>query len=97
MGVYNVVDSHDPVGSGMADLDLPGWEPIVRIREGDERIQVLCQIEGERIRAMLVVVLDGDELVIVRLKGNLHKFLPGALEHAGWGGIHGAFDGDDLG
>ncbi len=62
VGVYNVVDSHDPVESGMADLDLPGWEPIVRIREGDERIQVLCQIEGERIRAMLVLVLDGDEL-----------------------------------
>ena len=97
VGIYNVVDSRDPVESGMADLEFAGWEPIVRIRDGDERIQILCRTEGERIRAMLVVVLDGDELVVVRLKGNLHKFLPGALEYAGWDEMHGAFDTDDQG
>jgi hypothetical protein len=97
VGIYNVVDAYDPVESGMADLDFPGWEPIARIRDGDERIQVLCKIEGERIRAMMVLVLDGDELVVVRLKGNLHKFLPAALEHAGWGGIRGSLDANDQG
>jgi len=98
VGVYNVVGDREPGASGDLDVvDLPGWEPVVRIRDGNERIQVLCRIEGDRIRAMLVLVVDGDELVVVRLKGNLQKFLPAAIERAGWGGLHGTVGADDLG
>jgi hypothetical protein len=93
VGVYNVVDDREPIEAGLGDLDFPDWEPIVRIREGDERIQILAKTEGEHIRALLVLVLDGEELVVVRLKGKLQQFLPGALEHSGWDGLEGSFDG----
>ena len=49
----------------------------------------------ERIRAVLVLVLEDEELVVVRLKGKLEKFLPAALQKTGWSGIGEGFD--DLG
>jgi hypothetical protein len=98
LGVYNVVGHREPAARGdLGGLELPGWEPVVRLQDGNERIQVMCRIEDDRIRAMLVVVLDAEELVVVRLEGNLQKFLPAAIEHAGWGGLRGAVRAGDVG
>ncbi len=91
VGIYNVVGHGESAARGeLSGLELPGWEPVVQVRDGNERIQVLCRVEGDRIRAMLVVVLDAEELVVVRLEGNLQKFLPAAIERAGWSGLHDA-------
>jgi hypothetical protein len=91
VGVYNVVDAREPAGPDLAAMELEGWVTIARVRDGDERVQVMCRPDGDRLRALLVLVLDGDELVVVRLKGRLEKFLPAALQKTGWADI-----GDDL-
>lgn len=92
VGIYDVVDRDGRTGSGLPAMELDDWVTIVRARDGDECIQILCRPEGERIRALVAVVLDDDELVVVRLKGRLEKFLPAVLKKTGWAGI-----GDELG
>lgn len=63
--------------------DLPrNWIPVVQIHEDGEDVFVLTREDGERIRAMLVVVAEYDEWVIVRIKGNLNRVLEEAMQMA---------------
>lgn len=60
------------------------WTPMVRIHEDDETVLVLTQ-EGERpgqLRAMLVVVAEEDEWVLVRLLGKLENIVEEAMQLA---------------
>ncbi len=81
VGVYAVADgfASDPTRS--AALGFPGWSQLVRVREDDEDVLVLVKPELDgTIPAMLVLVNDGDEVVMVRLKGKLHKFMRANLD-----------------
>lgn len=83
VGVYAVkTDSiEETAGMQLDALRFPEWTPLVRIREDGEQVLVLYQ-EGaklEHIRAAMVLVLDGEELVVVRLRGKLDRFLRESL------------------
>ncbi|MCP3980086.1 MAG: DUF4252 domain-containing protein [bacterium] len=80
VGVYRVKD--DSWGDEPESIDpasLGEWEPIVAIREENENVFVLVRTRDERIKRMLVLVSDPDELVIVRLKGKLDQVIQEAL------------------
>lgn len=72
-----------------APIDLrehfdPTWTPIVRVQENDESVLVLTRA-GERpgqVRAMLVVVAEEDEWVLVRLRGKLEHIVEDAMQFA---------------
>lgn len=59
---------------------LRDWEPVVHLRDDGEDVHVLLRSERDSIRAMLVVVSEEDELVIVKLRGRLDELLRDALE-----------------
>jgi hypothetical protein len=55
------------------------WETVVRSREDEEGAWVLCRTDQEEIREICVVSLESDELVQVRLEGNLGRFIANAV------------------
>ena len=79
--VYAVADGFAHDRARLAALDFPGWSQLVRVREDGEEVLVMVKPELDgTIPAMLVLVNDGDELVVVRLKGKLHKFMRANLD-----------------
>jgi hypothetical protein len=84
VGVYEVTDFGDS-GYGHETVlppDLPGWETVVRVHEDDETVFVMLREEDEMIRGMLVVVMERDEWVLVRIKGKLNRIVESAMEMA---------------
>ncbi|MDH5627520.1 MAG: DUF4252 domain-containing protein, partial [Candidatus Krumholzibacteria bacterium] len=58
-----------------------GWEMAVRVRDEDEMVWLLYRIDGDSVREMFVVVMDDEELVLVRVKGHLERLMAEALEN----------------
>jgi len=86
VGVY---DAH--IGSA-AELRMPrklqsliddGWETAIRVRDDDQAVWVLYRADEESIREVFIVVLDDEELVIIKAKGRLERIVAAALDEAG--------------
>jgi hypothetical protein len=59
------------------------WELAVRIRDKNERAWILYRIDDDRIKELYVVILNADELVMVRAEGRLEGLLARALNETG--------------
>ena len=85
VGVYHVdglargSDQRSPLE--VAKL-LPDWEPLVRVREGDEELLVLIDERKESIRGLVVIVAEEDEWVLIRIKGKLDRIIEEAISMA---------------
>lgn len=84
IGVYEVKGLKDGRQSP-SPLDmtkLEGWVPIVRVHETGEDVMVLFKEKDDVVRALLVVVAEPDEWVLVRIRGKLDQVLEQAIEMA---------------
>ena len=61
-------------------FERDGWGVAARVREDDEQVWVMYRERYGHIRDMYVLVLDPDELVIVRFEGDLNEIVRLALE-----------------
>ncbi len=61
-------------------FEKDGWSVAARVREDDEQVWVLYRERYGHIRDMFVLVLDPDELVIVRFEGDLKEIVRLARE-----------------
>ncbi|MHC4502972.1 MAG: DUF4252 domain-containing protein [Planctomycetota bacterium] len=84
VGVYEVTDfGEGDYGQGSVEPpELPGWETVVRVHEEDENVFVMLHQEEDQIRGMLVVVMERDEWVLVRIKGKLNRTVERAMQMA---------------
>lgn len=65
-----------------------GWEVAVRVREAEESVWLLCRADEETVREVFIVVLNADELVMVKARGRLENLVSAALrESRGAGGF----------
>ena len=98
VGIYKVdalgIASSESKRFLVKNIDLPGWEPIVRVSGGDdgEEAVVLIKCDGSAIRGLVVFARDDDELVIARLVGRIDRLIEGFLESGelgehGWSGL----------
>jgi hypothetical protein len=71
VGVYVRDDGGVRLDRHLEPTDFPGLIPMVEVDDAGERVLVMAEMRDERIRRMIVVVDDLDEVVIVRIKGNL--------------------------
>ncbi len=78
VGVYEVVEAGDGSRGPLAS-DFHDWDPLVRMREDDESVLVLARGEADRFHRLLMVVDSEDELVLVRLRGDLNDILEEAI------------------
>jgi len=56
-----------------------GWETAIRARQDDGVVWVMYRADEESVRELYVVVLDDEELVIVKASGRLERLLARAL------------------
>jgi len=57
----------------VASLSKKGYEKIVSVRDGSEKVNILAKVENQFLHDAMVVVMDGDdELVIISLDGSLN-------------------------
>jgi hypothetical protein len=61
------------------ELEAAGWSPMVRVRDGGDRVYVYAREVDERVQGMTVLVLDGDELALVNIVGELDLAALGRL------------------
>ncbi len=59
------------------------WEMAVRIRDKNELAWILYRMDDENIKELYVVILNQNELVMVRAEGNLERLVARALNHTG--------------
>jgi hypothetical protein len=62
--------------------DFPALTPMVQVHDEDERVLVMAEIRDARMRRMIVVVDDLDEVVIVRIKGDLDDMIEDTIRLA---------------
>lgn len=79
------------------DLGSAGWQSVVTISEGAERVRVLTKTEGDHIAGVTVLVSGGGgEAVLVNAYGEIRPEELGRLL-SGLGRVGGRFDGVDPG
>lgn len=54
-----------------AGLERDGWQQVARVRDGDERVNVLFRTTDDVIHGITVLILDGNELVFTNIAGEL--------------------------
>jgi hypothetical protein len=84
IGVYEVkgLKKGQEAPSPLDMTKLEGWEPIVRVHEPGEDVMVLFKEKDDVVRALLIVVAESDEWVLVRIRGKLDQVLEQAIEMA---------------
>ena len=81
IGIFQVVESADSGGPPRLyrlgkNLARKGWSNIVRTSEEDEYTWVFSKTDAKGdLRGLVVVVLEDDELLVVRLDGELQEAL----------------------
>ncbi|MCC7264182.1 MAG: DUF4252 domain-containing protein [Candidatus Latescibacteria bacterium] len=58
-----------------------GWELVIKSREKGEITWVFCRVHHQAICGLYVVSLDPEELVLVRVDGNLEQMAAQAVEN----------------
>lgn len=85
VGVYTVsgltsLDDFDPAGLRRFRDD---WDVAVKIRDDDQFTWILYRPEVDTVRDLYVLVLDDEELVMARVKGNLDRLVANVMaDHA---------------
>ena len=59
-----------------------GWETAVRVRDEREAVWILYRPDGDKVKEVFVVVLNDDELVLVKARGNLERLVQAAMDEA---------------
>ncbi len=83
VGIYDTESLPAIPGAGspiLRELVDQGWEPAVQVREEGEHVWILYRARRDRIRDVLVIVLNDEELVIARLKGHLDRLVKRAVD-----------------
>ena len=100
IGIYRIAggaNADAPVRE-FAAPELEGWQRVVRLRERDSKMHMLVKPSGGGIRGMIMVARSGDEVIVVRVRGRLHKLLEYVIAHsAAKDGFPRMFDAFDLG
>ena len=87
VGVYEVDGprrGYEPADTrpSLCGAGFQGWEPVVRVCEGDEHMLMFVRQKKDQLRGLLVVVQERDELVIVRARGRLDRLIHDAMRIA---------------
>ena len=72
------------------DLGVDGWKTMFATQSDGEQLLVLVKPNDGEIRDMMFLSMDGDEVVVARLKGHLDRLIKKTLAAADRDGSHGA-------
>ncbi len=63
----------------VAALAVPGWQRVLRVKDGEDEVVILARARHGQIRQMALVALESEELTVVQLDGRLGEALTRAL------------------
>lgn len=72
----------------LADLEVKGWTPAVRItnpKGADETLVLVKEDRKGRLRGVVVAARDNDELTLARVRGDLETFLANVIADDAFG------------
>lgn len=83
-GVYQIDRERHPTIC-FDELELPGWERVVRVRSDGDDVLIMAKYgsDGESLKGIAMIVADGNNLVMAKLTGRLHKLIEGLFEQDG--------------
>jgi len=61
-----------------------GYQPIIKVKSRDEQVWIFTQIEHNRLRALYIISLDSEELVLLEMKGRLGRLIEKAVKDRGF-------------
>jgi hypothetical protein len=95
IGIYDV-QSDDAEGLSFELSTRGGWIPAVVVREEDQTTVIHYRERGDTVRDLLIVNGDSEQLVVVRLAGDLGRILMNALadRETVFGGMRGHVKSD---
>lgn len=82
VGIYDVEwrNQSEPVTTALPDrFKRGGWEPAVTVRDGHESVFLMYRSGSRSLRDLFVVSLADDQLVMVRIRGNVERLVSHAL------------------
>lgn len=95
IGVYRVGGEHNVFDSKIHEMNLKGWDSLVRVRSKTENVHVLVDGKGDRVNGLVVVMREPEQIVIARIRGDLNRFFEEAMKSvvptSGWVGVAGIF------
>jgi hypothetical protein len=65
-------------------LARKGYESMVRVKNHDEVVWVLTQTDRRKLKALYIIVLDHEELVLVEVRGRLGRLIEKAIREHGF-------------
>ena len=96
--VYESVDDADAVNAFVDDaagrLEREGWQRVVYVQEGGEKVRVYARTEGQQVNGLTLMVFDGMEAVFMNVAGRLDPEQLGRIAGAmGVGDVIGSLAG----
>ena len=85
LGVYEILGDRYDDGLAAFNPDLrddfaaDGWDLVVSVKGGGETVWVMAQVDDYEITGLYVVAVEDEELVVVRLEGDLTRTLDAAV------------------
>lgn len=79
VGIYQLDEANH--ARSLRGLEVRGMQPIVRVRESGSETSIL--VDDELTRELVVISRDSREVVIVRMRGDVERFLLDILESVG--------------
>ena len=78
VSVFDISDNQNTqeltnhIKSKIEDLSSQGYEQIVTVREDDEMVHIIAQVNGNSLKNVMIVVMeDDDELVVLSMDGEI--------------------------
>lgn len=81
-GPISEADSMAAMPARLRSLVAQGWEAAVKVRDANQRVWLLYRAQDAAVHEVLIVVLDDEELVLVKARGRLGHLVEGALKEA---------------
>jgi hypothetical protein len=84
VGVYEIDPGETDVRSVrlLDRVEIDGWTACTKVRDGNEEVKVLVRVEEPQLTGLAVLVRDGSEMVIVRVRGDLGPLAEEAIRMA---------------
>lgn len=84
VGVYEIDPGESDVRSArlLDRVEIDGWTACTKVRDGNEEVKVLVRVEEPQLTGLAVLVRDGSEMVIVRVRGDLGPLAEEAIRMA---------------
>lgn len=90
----NAAATQSFVDSTAQTLEQSGWERVVFVQDGDDKVRVHALVEGEQMVGMTFMIVDSSDAVFINIDGQIDPAQLGRVAAAmGFGDVIGSFFG----